>query len=263
LALKDSTNQGYILSILLHAGIIALAVTGMPFLKRELPTENPPLIVDLVPIEEQTTAAPPPNPEPAPAAPVIPEPPAPAQAEAPTADAMPPPPKEETPVEQKIEQPKIKPIPKPKPPTPSKNQDIAMLQNLLKDLEKKSPAPQPQAQSKAETPTNNIAPNITDRASMTELDAIRHHIESCWRIDPGKEGEDKMAVDIKVNVNPDGTMRAQVVDMARYFADPTFRSFATSARNAVIGCGKLPIPPEHYGLYKEIIMTFSPQGRIN
>ena len=51
--------------------------------------------------------------------------------------------------------------------------------------------------------------------------------------------------------------------MVRYFADPQFRSFATSARNAVLGCVKLPIPPEHYALYKEIIMTFSPQGRIN
>ena len=60
LALRDSTNQGYVLSVILHAGIIALAVSGLPFLKRALPTETPPLIVDLVPIEDMTSAAPPP-----------------------------------------------------------------------------------------------------------------------------------------------------------------------------------------------------------
>ena len=78
---------------------------------------------------------------------------------------------------------KRKPIPKPKPPTPSKKDDIAMLQNLLKDLDKKAPKPQPQVQAKNETPTNNIAPNITERASMTELDAIRRGVAGEARCD--------------------------------------------------------------------------------
>ncbi|MHB1204120.1 MAG: cell envelope integrity protein TolA [Rhodospirillaceae bacterium] len=261
------TNQGYLLSFLLHAGIIAAAWVGMPFLSVKLPTETPPLIVDLVPMEEITSAPPPPSKEEAPTAPVAPpEPPAPVQAQAPPSDALPPPPKEEAPVkepEKKVEQPKIKPIAKPTPPK-DKKQDIAMLQDLLKDMQKKAPPPAPQAKSSSQTPTNNIAPNITDRASMTELDAIRRHIESCWRIDPGTEGMETMSAEVKVMINPDGSVRdAQIVDMVRFFADPAFRRFAISARNAIKGCGNIPISPERYNIFKEITMNFSPQGRIN
>ena len=58
-SLRDSTNQGYVLSFMLHVGVVVLAVTGLPLLHRDLPTETPPLIVDLVPIEEVTSAPPP------------------------------------------------------------------------------------------------------------------------------------------------------------------------------------------------------------
>lgn len=193
------TGQGYAFSLLLHGGILALAWIGVPFFHREIPP-TPPLIVDLVPIEDITSAAPPPTPEPTPEpTPVVPEPPKP---------------------------------------------------------------PQQTADNKA-PPTNNIAPTLSDRASMTELDAIRRHIEGCWRIDPGKEGNENLSAEVKVFINPDGSARAEIVDMTRYFVDSAFRTFANSARNAVLACGNIPISPEHYNELKEIIMNFSPQGRIN
>lgn len=265
-AIRDTSNQGAVLSLVLHAAVILVAWKGLPFLNRPVSLETPPLIVDLVPISEITSAAPPPTPEPAPepAPQPQPEPPKPVQAEAPTADAMPPSPKEQVP-EKKAEKPPepvVKPIPKPEPPKKNKKDDMAALQDLLKDMQKKAPKPQ-NSSAKSEQPSNNIAPNISDRASMTELDAIRRHIEACWRIDPGKEGLENMSADIKVFINPDGSATAQIVDMARYFADTAFRTFANSARNAVLGCGNIPVSPERYSLFKEITMTFSPQGRIN
>jgi hypothetical protein len=230
------TGQGYALSMILHGGILALAWLGIPFLHRELPHETPPLIVDLVPIEDITSAAPPPVPEPTP-------------------EPKPQPPKPEPP--------KPKPPP-PKPKPPSKSDDVAMLQKLLKDMQKNAPKPQQKAKPINAPPTNNIASNVSDRASMTELDAIRRHIEGCWRIDPGKEGVENLSAEIKVFINPDGSVQqAQIVDMTRYFVDSAFRTFANSARNAVLGCGKIPISPERYNQFKEIDMNFSPQGRIN
>lgn len=266
-SISDMPNKGFVLSVILHASIVAAAWIGMPFLKSRMPTETPPLIVDLVPIEEITSAPPPPSKEEAPTAPVAPpEPPAPVQAAAPPTDAMPPPPKEEVPPkepEKKVEQPKVKPTAKPTPP-PDKKRDVAMLQDLLKDMQKKAPPPAPQAKSANATPSNNIAPNITDRASMTELDAIRRHIEGCWRIDPGTEGMDNMSAEVQVMINPDGSVRdAKILDMARYFADPAFRRFATSARTAILGCGNIPISQERYNILKDITFTFSPQGRLN
>ncbi len=263
-----STAQGYTLSLMLHVGIVALAWVGMPFFHREIPKDQP-LIVDLVPIEDITSAAPKPTPEPAPEpTPVTPEPPKPAPAaDTPPAEALPPPtpPKPEPKKEpEKAPEPKVKPPPpKPTPPKP-KQDDNAALQKLLKDMTKSAPKPAQQAAKTDAPPSNNIAPNISDHASMTELDAIRRHIEGCWRIDPGKEGLENLSVKINVFINPDGSVReAQIVDMTRYFVDSSFRTFANSARNAVLGCGNIPITPDHYAMFKEIEMNFSPQGRIN
>ena len=260
------TGQGYAFSLLLHGSILALAWIGVPFFHREIPP-TPPLIVDLVPIEDITSAAPPPTPEPTPEPqPVAPEPPKPAPAaDTPPPDTMPPPPPDPIP---KPEPAKVVP-PKPKPPPPkpvppkSKQDDIAALQKLLKDMQKNQPQPKQQTADSKAPPTNNIAPTLSDRASMTELDAIRRHIEGCWRIDPGKEGNENLSAEVKVFINPDGSARAEIVDMTRYFVDSAFRTFANSARNAVLACGNIPISPEHYNELKEIIMNFSPQGRIN
>jgi outer membrane biosynthesis protein TonB len=263
--LRDSTNQGYALSLMLHVGIIALAYTGLPFLRREIP-EDTPLIIDVVEISEITSAAPPPTPEVAPEPePVIPEPPKPIPAtELAAPEAMPPPPKEE-PIKlaEKKPEPVKPPPPKPAPPK-TKQDDVALLQKLLKDMTKNQPKPQQQAKSDAQQTSNNIAPNVSDRASMTELDNIRRHIEGCWRIDPGKEGLEGLSAEIRVFINPDGSVQqAQIVDMTRYFVDSAFRTFANSARNAVLGCGNIPISAERYSVFKEIVMNFSPQGRIN
>ncbi|MBY0509133.1 MAG: TonB C-terminal domain-containing protein [Rhodospirillaceae bacterium] len=263
------TNYGYALSILLHALIVGFAYTGLPSFFERDPPEEAPLIIDVVEIADITSAAPPPQPELKPEpTPPTPEPPKPQLADAPPPDAaMPPPPEPEKPKPEPIkapEPPKVKPPPpKPTPPK-TKQDDVAMLQKLLKDMQKSQPkAASPATESKA-NPTNNVAPNVSDRASMTELDAIRRHIEGCWRIDPGKEGIENLAADIKVFINPDGSVReAQIVDMTRYFVDSAFRTFANSARNAVLGCGNIPISPERYSTFKEMTMTFSPQGRIN
>ena len=264
------TNYGYALSVLLHVLVVGVAVTGLPWLQRDPPEETP-IIVDVVEISDITSAAPKPAPEIAPEpAPIKPDPPKPIPADAPPPSeaAMPPPPKPEMekpkPELEKTPEPKVKPPPpKPTPPKP-KQDDMAALQKLLKDMQKSAPkAAAPTTDSKAQ-PNNNIAPNVSDRASMTELDAIRRHIEACWRIDPGKEGIENLAADIKVFINPDGSVReAQIVDMTRYFVDSAFRTFANSARNAVLGCGNIPISPERYNTFKEMTMTFSPQGRIN
>jgi len=263
------TNYGYAASIFLHVLIVGLGYTGLPFLKKDPPVEAP-LIIDVVDIADITSAAPAPQPELKPEpTPPTPEPPKPQLADAPPpSESMPapPPPEPEKPKpepEKAPEPPKIKPPPpKPTPPK-TKQDDVAMLQKLLKDMQKSQPKAASPATQPSANPTNNIAPNISDRATMTELDAIRRHIEGCWRIDPGKEGVENLSAEVKVFINPDGSATAEIVDMTRYFVDSAFRTFANSARNAVLGCGKIPISPQHYNELKEIRMNFSPQGRIN
>ncbi len=265
----NSTQYGYVLSVALHVAVIAVAWTGVPFLKKDIP-EDTPLIIDLVQMAEITTAAPRPAPEPEPEVEPEPEPqvPEPVQAEAPPpSEAMPPPPEKPAPPKEvaEVPPPKVKPQPKPKPP-PTKQDDIAFLNKLVKDLDDQEAAkPKPQAlQAENQQPSNNFARTLSDTPTMSELDAIRRHIEDHWRIDPGKEGVDELTVEIKISVSGDGTVQeAQIVDSPRYFLDTAFRTFANSARNAVMAASPLPINPDNADAYREMILTFSPQGRIN
>jgi hypothetical protein len=239
---------------------------------------QPPLIVDLVPIDEITAAPPKPTPkveEEPPKPEAQPEPPKPAEAAPPKPEPTPPPPKPEPlppppPKEEKVAPPPPKvppPPPKPQPPKPKKD-DMAQLEQLLKDMAKKQPQ-KPQAQQPSPSTTTAASPNnqtaaISDRATMTELDAIRRHFESCWRIDPGKEGVENLSAEIRVFINADGTVqRADILNMTRFFADTQFRTFANSARIAVLSCSGVPISPQHYNELKEMVLNFSPQGRIN
>ncbi len=270
--LGNPTNQGYMLSLMLHAAVALAAWTSIPFLKRDLPEETA-LIIDLAPIADLTTAAPRPAPEPEPEEEPDPTPqtPEPVQAEAPpAAEEMPPPPPVEAaaPEPEKVAEvppPKVKPQVKPKP-APTKQDDIALLNKLLKDLDDKEPAkPKPQAQAPdTEQPSNNFARTLSSTPTISELDVIRRHIESHWRIDPGKEGVDELSVEIKITVSTDGTVQqAQIVDTSRYLLDSTFRTFANSARTAVLTASPLPINPNNADAFREMILNFSPQGRIN
>ncbi len=258
------------LSLVLHVGVVLAGYMSFPFLKKD-PPEEAPIIIEMVEIADVTAAPPKPvpveEPKPAPKEEMKVEPIKVADMSQPTPDQMPPPP------DFKIqEEPKPKPEPKkPDPPKqqkpPEKKKDQwADLQSLVKDLEKQDNK-KPNQQQAAVQPDKAkvIAPNISDKATMTELDAIRAHIEACWRIDPGKEGIDNLSAEVRVYINRDGSVQqAQIVDMGRYFADSTFRTFANSARNAVLSCGNIPFSPQRYDTFKDgIVFNFSPQGRVN
>lgn len=273
LSLRETETQGLMLSVVLHVAIATGAWVTVPFLSRELPVEQP-IIVDLVPIDDITAAPPKPVPKvetkPEPKPEEKPEPPKPADAEKPNPDQMPPPPDEKAPPPKPVAEappaPKVAPPP-PKPKPKPKKDEWADLQSLVKNLEKKEAKEQEQRQQQAAispTEAKVITQQTADRATMTELDAIRAHIEACWRIDPGKEGIENLSAEIKVYINPDGSVQqASVEDMGRYLSDPQFRTFANSARNAVLSCGNIPISAERYETFKVLSLNFSPQGRIN
>jgi outer membrane biosynthesis protein TonB len=264
---RDSFTLGVALSLALHAAIIGALKLNWPYFRHEAPI-TPPLIVDLVPIGDITAAPPKAEPQeaPQPVTETQPAPPKPTEEQtAPQPEpAPPPPPKPEAVVPPA---PKVPPPPpKPQPPKPKKD-DMAQLQQLLKSMEKQQ-SPKPQGETKPAAPqnvgSNNDVPNVSDRATMTELDAIRQKIESCWTVDPGEEGFGNVSAQIQVFISPDGTVqRADILDMTRYFADAQFRTFANRARIAVLSCKGIPISADHYNELKEMILNFSPQGLVN
>ncbi|HVJ53881.1 MAG TPA: cell envelope integrity protein TolA [Aliidongia sp.] len=207
----------------------------------------------------------PPKPEPPPPAPPPPPPPAPIPK--PEPPPPPPPPKPEPPKpEQKPEPPK--PAPKPEP--PKKQPDN--FDQLLKNLSKQQPAPKPdqtpQKPQKPQPQSSQLAsamPNapLGSQITTSEKDAIASAVEACWDFDAGAKGASDMRAVIRVELNPDGSVRnTSIVDSEGRGNDPEWRAFAERARRAplIAQCNKLPIPPEKYDQLKVFTFTFTPKG---
>ncbi|GHD63491.1 hypothetical protein GCM10017083_53830 [Thalassobaculum fulvum] len=126
--------------------------------------------------------------------------------------------------------------------------------------------------------TDKAAPQTTDSTarrsnfdadrplSVSEMDAIRQQIARCWLVPAGaKEGE-SLAVEIRVRMNPDRTVReAEVVESGRMRSDPFFRAAAESALRALRNptCTPLNLPPEKYETWKSFTITFDPRDMLS
>lgn len=71
-----------------------------------------------------------------------------------------------------------------------------------------------------------------------------------------------LVVEIRVAVNPDGTVqKATIVDQGRLASDPFYRAAAESARRAFFNpqCRPLRLPPDKYSVWKDLVVDFSPK----
>ncbi len=83
--------------------------------------------------------------------------------------------------------------------------------------------------------------------SISEMDALAGQLRACWNLDPGAMGIEDMVVEIKAQLNQDGTVRSvDIQNTARYNTDSYFRSVAESARRAVYICAPYKILSEKY-----------------
>ena len=276
-------RKGAVLSGLLHVAIALVAIFGLPslFNPPEAPQPIPVEVVTLAElttppkVEEAPTPAPappePPKPEPPEPEPPKPEPPKPAAQQAPP---PPPPPPEPEPVpppavappepEPKPEpelakvEPKPTPPAKPKPPPKPAEPDItSVLKNVekLKQQAARQPAPE-------ETPQPEAAPRslVDQPLTMSEVDAIRRQIERCWNVPAGARDAENLVVEIRVRLNPDGSVfQAEILDIDRMARDGFYRAAAESARRAVLQCSPLQLPPKKYSLWKVVTLRFNPR----
>ena len=100
------------------------------------------------------------------------------------------------------------------------------------------------------------------RLTASELDMVRHQIAHCWNVPAGARDAKDLVVEIKVIVDPDGTVRqATIVDQGRLGGDPFFRAAAESARRAFFNpqCRPLHLPAEKYAIWKDLVVDFSPK----
>jgi hypothetical protein len=240
-----------------------------------------------VPQVEAPAPKPQPKPEPPQPAPVPPsatavsqpaEEPAPPETKPPLPPAKPPEPKPEAKPVEKLEVPKprekpepprqlAKPEPKPEEKKPEeKKYDPRQFDALLKNLAPVHTAMTADAQPEKPRPTAARASSqpkapLGSQLTASELDLVRHQIARCWNVPAGARDAKDLVVEIKVIVDPDGTVRqATIVDQGR-LGDPYWRAAAESARRAFFNpqCRPLHLPAEKYAIWKDLVVDFSPK----
>lgn len=245
-------NFGWVVSVVLHVSVAATAFIGLPMLAREPSPPPPPVTIDFVKIDdrdrvdvpqpkveaerpvEQTPAesrnevieeaAADAVPLPTPVPEVKPEPPAPKR-------------KPQLTDNQRIAR-KVSPRRKPKPPSRLKSSRLKTLINkeLKEEREqvRKAEAAEAEDQPEEVDPLSGLRDKI---ATATLLTALQQKLEGCWRLPAGAKGIDKMFVKVRIYLAGDGRLsRAPEFVSSVNMNDPFERTFAESARRAVIAC---------------------------
>ena len=280
-------RDALVYSVLSHAAIMVIGYFGLPYIQREPALTDTPIMVEIVDVSELTNT-PPPKPKPEKKPPPPPKKP-------PKTAAPPPPPAKDPevaalPAEPK---PKAKPKPKPKPEAKLKPKPIRKLAkakprrkpkppdaftSVLRTVEKLKNRPPPKENKKEdkkpekkETFEQQMAQALMSRTArhdplrslaISEIDLVRQQIRECWSLPAGAKEAENLSIEIKMAMNPDGTVRqARILDQNRLQSDPFFRAAAESALRAVLNphCNPLKLPPEKYQQWQNMILIFDPR----
>ena len=161
-----------------------------------------------------------------------------------------------------------KPKPKPKPP-PDRFQKL--LKNLAKQKRKQDranekPPEEPRKKVVVAEPVKRLSPLEQRRLAATIALLVKQQISACWSIPGGAKDVENMNIEIRILLNPDGTLRGapRIQDRARMTSDPYFRAVAESALRALRNplCSPLRLPFGEYDVWKEIILTFNPREAL-
>jgi hypothetical protein len=154
--------------------------------------------------------------------------------------------------------------------TEAKKYDPGQFDALLKNLAAQDTAPSPETPPQKTRVASGAASSqprapLGSQLSASEVDMIREQISRCWNIPAGARDAKDLVVEIRVVVEPDGTVQqATIVDQARLASDPFFRAAAESARRAFFNpeCRPLRLPPDKYEIWKDLVVDFSPKDLL-
>jgi outer membrane biosynthesis protein TonB len=242
-----------------------------PNAKPEVPTQDAP-VTKPEPEPPVPTPVPPPSAEAPPPAPEPPKPPEPKPTPPPLLKTPEPKPEAPKPSE-KAEAPR--PREKPEPPqqmakneskAEQKKYDPNQFEALLKNLATQPTTPSPEAPPQrprvaSARPSSQPRAPLGSQITASEVDLVRQQIARCWNVPAGARDAKDLVVEVRVAVDPDGTVRqATIVDQGR-LGDPFYRAAAESARRAFFNplCRPLHLPPDKYAIWKDLVVDFSPK----
>lgn len=267
-------QKGRKLSGIIHFFVFLLVIFGLPsFLEPTLPPEPTAISVEVLPISAISNI----KPSDAPKAEKKPEPkPEPKEEKKPTPPVKtdeppppPPPPEKPAPVKEKPPEPKKPEKKEEKKKKDKKEDDLAAVLKAVKDTAKKQ-NDKPNKEKKedsgdtAKSKSDNYNADLP--MSMSEQDAIRSQIAACWSVPAGAKDAHNLIVVLRLQLEEDGTVISVELSgdsKARYGSDSFFRSAADSAMRAVRQCSPLKnLPPEKYGTWRDMELTFDPRDML-
>lgn len=268
-------RDGIRYSLVLHGALLVFAIFGLPEIFKSHTEELPTVMtVELLPVTGQTNVKP---------ASQQPEPPKEnpdktaekaeaKKAQAASSKSEPAPKPEDVPLpDAKKEEEKPK-EPEPKKEEPKKKNDLASILKSVADAAKKEEGKENKEKEVKETPKTEAAPDKNTSTSqnydsslplsLSETDAIRSQIQKNWNIPAGAKDAHTLKVVLHIELNIDGSViTAELAeDKGRYQSDSFFRAAVDSALRAVKMSSPLQnLPPDKYGTWKSMDMTFDPK----
>lgn len=136
--------------------------------------------------------------------------------------------------------------------------------SLLKNLSKNDAQPTPANDNPIKAndgPVSGSPGIVSDKLTISEEDALRRQIEQCWNIPTGAKDAQSMIVEIRVEVNPDKTVRSAEIASNSQMSDPFYRAAAESAKRAILNpkCSPLMLPDGREDSWKTMTLRFNPK----
>ena len=104
---------------------------------------------------------------------------------------------------------------------------------------------------------------ISDKLSVSELDALRQQIQGCWLLPPGVLSEKDLLIEVGVDLDTMGRIqKINVLTKPPPQKQIIFRVAVDSIRQALKApeCTPLRVPGDKYHMWKHCVLRFSPQG---
>lgn len=270
-----------VFSTMFHAGIVYVALVGLPEMRRDTPERPDVISIEFVEIDDvdrplvkevaQKEEANKPEPKVeerkvAEAEPV----------KANDANAVP--------LPEKSRPKKIKPKAKPKPkrrasprisprlkPKPPSTLNASRMAALIDRSKKKTPQPvvktksEPKEKEKAPAKPSPVMTAMENRrATATITTALQQMVSKCWSMDSGAANAESLKVVVRVYFNVDGELARppEIRDKSRMNSNSFYRVAAERAARAIRRCAPYELPKDKFDLWKQIDFMFDPSEML-
>jgi hypothetical protein len=115
----------------------------------------------------------------------------------------------------------------------------------------------------AQSDTTRLGAGFQSDLTLSDVDALRVQIEKCWNVPAGVPNPEDLVVSIRVHLSPDGSVAQspEILDRMRYNlgTDPFFRAMADSAVRAILRCQPYTMPADKYDAWRTLRVDFDPR----